>query len=288
MKCSVVSYSLSESPTDLFEWKHHLLEEVKQLLSEGAELILYPELFLLGLTKYFPSKELTDQLKQISYFVQSILLPELSALIANRDILLILGTGPRDVKGQLFNSAPVFVNQGWSFQDKLFLTPWETDFTAGDKLNLFTFQGLKTAVIVCFDSEQPDLALKLKKEGVDLVLVPSATADRNGSNRVNRCASARAVELGAAVITAPLVGQSDCDLVDHNEGRQGFFLPAQEKVTCEQECYSDYSKGKRVIAHYQLDADMLKAIKGSSTETRPYQKPVHSSLTTVFNGKARF
>jgi predicted amidohydrolase len=278
LKCTNVSYSLSEDPATLKEWREKLFREIQGFVSSGSQIILYPELFLMGLARYFKTSSPSEEIQAVSDFIAKDLLPELSGLLQGKDVLLVLGSGPREVSGKFFNSAPIWKSGPWLFQDKLFLTPWETDFTPGDSLRVFDFKGMKTAVVICFDSEQPDLALKLKEEGIDVVLVPSATTNRNGSQRVNRCASARAVELGAFVVTSPLVGDSSCDLVDHNEGRQGFFLPAQDDVQVEQETYSAYSAKESVTTHYTFSPELLKKLKAKTSETKPYHKATHSNL----------
>lgn len=274
MKCTVISYSLSEDPGSLSEWRENLKNEISSQIDNGSKVILYPELFLMGLSQYLSGEEL----EAVAAFTEKELLPELNSILMGKDVFLVLGSGPRLKDGKIFNSCPIFMDDKWFFQDKLYLTPWETDFTHGNELNVFEYQGLKTAVIVCFDSEQPDLATKLKSVGIDLLLIPSATSNENGSHRVNRCSSARSIELGAAVLTAPLVGDSKSDLIDHNEGRQGFFLPAQEDVSIRQEIYSDYSKDKKVVGHYEIDVIMMKKLKVHNQETKPFHKPPHSSL----------
>ena len=277
LKVSVVSYSLSIDPSTLKEWEDKLLNEIKKLKNEGADIILYPELFLMGLGKYFPEVSPLEQIKKVATYLEESLLSKVASVLDSKT-LLILGSSPRHFQGQIYNSAPIFHEGTWFFQDKLYLTPWETDFIPGEKLYVFTYRNLKTAVVICFDSEQPDLSLKLKEEGIDLILVPSATTNANGSNRVNRCASARSVELGAAVITSPLIGDSSVDLVDHNEGRQGLFLPAQEDIKTPQEEYSEYSVSKHVVAHYSLDLETLKKLKIKNSETKPFHERIKPHL----------
>lgn len=271
MKVSVVSYSLSHQPSTLKEWELHLLTEIKKFLEDGSKIILYPELFLMGLSDYFPGT-LQEQYLQIAAYTKEKLLPRLSGILQHREVFLCLGSGPRREENKIYNSCPIWMKDTWTFQDKIHLTPWETDFTAGSTVRFFSFHGLQLACLICFDIEQPGLALKLKRHGVDLLLVPSATSNRNGSQRVNRCASARSVELGALVITAPLVGDSKCELVDHNEGRQGFFLPSQEAVTMEQELYSDYSVQEQLVSDFEFEVDMLRQLKRRDDETKPYFK----------------
>lgn len=271
MKISVVSYSLSEQPSTLKDWEDKLISQIDALISDGAKVILYPELNLMGLSDYFPG-ELKQQFLLISEYTQNQLLPMLTKKFKGKDLLLCLGSGPRAQEKMFFNTAYVWVSDTWLFQDKIHLTPWEVDFTPGTEVKYFSFHGLKAACLICFDVEQPGLALALKRSGLDLLLVPSATTNKNGNQRVNRCASARSIELGACVVTSPLVGESRCDLIDHNEGRQGFFMPSQEVVVVEQEIYSDYSVKQEVVHHYHLEVDMMRELKKKDEETKPFFK----------------
>jgi predicted amidohydrolase len=271
MKITAVSYSLADQAETITEWKENLLNEIEDFISKGSEVILYPELFLLGLSDYFHIDPKT-QLEKVAHFVSTDLLPSLAKTLNQKKVLVVLGSGPRVVENKLKNSAPVWIDGEWIFQDKIHLTPWEVDFTAGSQLQSITFKDLKVAVLICYDIEMPGIALRLKKEQVHLVLVPSATANRNGNQRINRCASGRSVELGAAILTVPLVGDSACELVDHSEGRQGLFLPSQEAIIGEQEYYSAYSIDNKVIAHYDIDIEILKMLKVKDDETKPYLK----------------
>jgi predicted amidohydrolase len=230
------------------------------------------ELFLMGLSDYFGTTDQNLQFEKISDYVLNTLLVDLEKEFKNENILLVLGSGPVKASGKFYNAAPFFVNGQWSFQNKIYLTPWEDCFTPGEELKIFEFKMMKTAIVICFDIEQPYLAQKLKETGVHLVLSPSATTNKNGNQRVNRCASSRAVELGAAVLAVPLVGSSECDLVDYNEGRQGFFLPAQDDVIIEQEQFSIYSNKEHIVHTYDFDQQAILNLKNKSFETKPFLK----------------
>lgn len=277
MKVSVISYSLSEDPATFPEWKAKLLNEIRSQIDQGAEVILYPELFLMGLARYTDAKTHLEEIEKTADLIDQDLLPFLRKELTGW-VTIILGSGPRKLNGRIYNSAPILYKGEWIFQDKLFLTPWETDFTPGEELNVFNLHGLKTCVVICFDSEQPDLAVKLKREQIDFILVPSATTNRNGSQRVNRCASSRSVELGACVITSPLVGDCGVELVDHNEGRQGMFLPSQESITEEQEQYSEYSVAKHVVKMFEFNGNKILELKNPSDETKPFLKEMNEGV----------
>lgn len=271
MRITTVSYSLSEQPKTLSEWETWLIQEIESLYADGSKVVLYPELNLMGLTDYF-SGELKQQFEQIAKYISENLLPKLAIKLKGKDLLLCLGSGPRVVDKKIFNTAFIWVKDTWVYQDKLHLTPWEGDFTPGNTVQIFEFHKLKACALICFDIEMPALSLYLKRQEIDLILVPSATTNKNGNQRVNRCASARSIELGAAVVTCPIVGDSKCDLIDHSEGRAGFFMPAQELVAVEQESFSDYSVKKKVISHFDLEVAMIKDLKKKDEETKPYFK----------------
>ncbi len=270
MKITNISYSLSEQPKTLEEWRKKLLGEINNHFINDSSIILYPELFLMGLSHYMKESE-------IGLYVEKTLIPEIKQNLKENQ-LVVLGSFLRSVEGKTFNSAPVIQNKEVFYQDKLYLTPWENEFTSGEEMRVFNFLNLKTVIVICFDIEQPDIAVKLKNESIDLILVPSATTNKNGNERVNRCASSRAIELGAVVVTSPLVGNSTCDLVDHNEGRQGFFLPAQEPVRVLQEEFSVYSVSEHVVKTYDFDAEMIRELKRPSSETKPFLKPISDKL----------
>jgi predicted amidohydrolase len=82
-------------------------------------------------------------------------------------------------------------------------------------------------VVICLDVEIPELAALLRGQGVELMLVPSATETLMGVERVGRCADARAVELGCHVGVCHLVGRTASVLIDENIGRAAAFAPSQ-------------------------------------------------------------
>ena len=283
MKISVVSYSLSDDPETLESWKNKVLNEIRMLEDSGSDVILYPELFLMGLSRYLNVEGQSKQVRAVAELLHSDIYPWLSRELTGQ-ATIVFGSGPRLVENAIFNSSAIFHHGKTIFQDKLYLTPWETDFVPGTEIRLFDLKGLKTCVMICFDSEQPDLAVKLKQESLDLMLLPSATTNRNGSQRVNRCASARSVELGAVVVTSPLVGDSACELVDHNEGRQGFFLPAQECISIEQEQFSAYSVSEHIVSSFEFDDKKIKELKKANGETKPFLEKIKNHIVLKKEG----
>ena len=131
---SCISYSLTQTHVTLKDWEEKLVKEITVLMRNGSKVIIYPELFLMSLCDYFSGSQ-TDQMRMISNYTQETLLPRLSSELFGHDLLLVLGSGPRAKNNHLYNSSPVFHDDKWVFQDKIHLTPWEIDFTAGDEVS---------------------------------------------------------------------------------------------------------------------------------------------------------
>lgn len=202
------------------------LRRVEESWDAGAEIVLFPEFCWVGLER-FVCKE--SGLRGVSDLFWNEMWPVMQSRLERHDKAAVLGTAPfwDDKTKRFFNRAPILSGGRAFHQDKLHLTPWENAFAPGETLRLWKFGGLTIAVIICLDIEVPELAARLRGRGVDLILVPSATETLLGVERVDRCASARAVELGCCVGVAHLVGKAESDLIDDNLGRVAFYTPSQ-------------------------------------------------------------
>jgi predicted amidohydrolase len=76
----------------------------------------------------------------------------------------------------------------------------------GNTLKTFDTDCGKIGVLICYDSEFPELSRLLSDEGMDILFVPFLTDTQNGYSRVRLCAQARAVENECYVAIAGSVG----------------------------------------------------------------------------------
>jgi len=191
----------------------------------GADVVLLPELFWMGLARFVDGADTT---RAVADLFRGELWPRLLESLRRPGKAAVLGTVPWAVDGGVLrNRAPIVSDGRELHQDKLNLTPWETGLRGGDTLHVWDFGGVRCAVLVCLDIEVPELSVALRGRGVDLLLVPSATENILGVERVGRCADARAVELCCHVGLSHLVGDINSSLVDANVGRLGVFSPSQ-------------------------------------------------------------
>ena len=193
--------------------------------SAGADVVAFPELMWMTLERFIDGP---DKPAGVARLFWETLWPGLRKSLHHPDKAVVLGSVPfSDGGGVLRNRVPILSEGREMYQDKIHLTPWEDAFHGGGPLRVWTFKGLRVAVIVCLDIEIPELSAALRGANVDLILVPSATESLLGVERIGRCASARAVELGCHVGVCPLVGRADSELIDDNLGRLSLYSPSQ-------------------------------------------------------------
>jgi predicted amidohydrolase len=193
--------------------------------SDGADLVVFPELMWMVLERFLdgPAKP-----AGVARLFWDSLWPGLRKSLHHPHKAVVLGSVPFcDAAGVLRNRVPILSEGREIHQDKIHLTPWEDAFHGGGPLRIWSFKGLRVAVVVCLDIEIPELSAALRGKNVDLLLVPSATENLSGVERIGRCASARAVELGCHVGVCPLVGRAVSELIDDNLGRISLYSPSQ-------------------------------------------------------------
>lgn len=251
-------------------YARHVVRRVEESWEAGADLVLLPEFLWMGLEPHARGAPGGSALERVAHCFQGDALPELRAALSRPGRAVVAGTCPYAEGGGLRNRAVIFHDGKEAHQDKLHLTPWEGEFAPGGSLRLWEFGGLRVAVVICLDIEIPELAARLRGREVDLILCPSATETLLGVERVDRCASARAVELGCFVGVAHLTGRAACELIDENVGRAAFYLPSQHVFRhaprwVEGPVHDSGCHALRVT----LEPEALKKMRRMRTETNP-------------------
>lgn len=200
-------------------------ECVETSWDSGADVVLLPEFTWMGLEPLVEPR--TN--RRVAEVFWGELFPTVKALLQRPGKVAVLGTVPYWDEAQqvLRNRAPILRGEEVLFQDKLHLTPWESAFSPGSEQLLWDFEGVTFTVVICLDVEIPETSARLRGAGVDVMLVPSATETVLGVERVDRCASARAVELGCMVGVCHLTGRAESALIDENVGRTAVYYPSQ-------------------------------------------------------------
>lgn len=178
----------------------------------GCDFITFPELFpmqLLSSGERLPAAQAMAAIDALTPRFTAFM----SRLAQQYRINIIGGSHPvRTTSGAMRNRCHIFLRDGSIHgRDKLHPTPSERDAwgieggTTADADVIQTDCG-PIGIMICYDSEFPELARRLVDQGAEILFVPYCTDDRRGHLRVRYCCAARAVENQCYVVTAGVTG----------------------------------------------------------------------------------
>jgi predicted amidohydrolase len=281
-----VCFDIGKSYGSASQTVEFVISETQKLWDSGSDIVVFPEYMWGTLAQYSDPQ---SNLVEIADLFWGKLWPRLSVALSRDHKTVILGTVPRRASnGQLYNTCPVITSGQVIYQDKLALTPWEHEFTGGTNLIPFQLSTGHTAVVmICLDCEMPDLITKLKKNArVDLIFIPSATESLMGVERIARCASARAVELGAAVITSAICGEvKDNEFLGANIGRTALYLPSLKGIESQPRIIeTDPQTVGYHVEHFKIDQAVFDIARNETTTTNPANiNPMHDVSVVKFD-----
>ena len=193
------------------EFMKHIEYFVDVAADYEADFIVFPELFTLMLL----SAEEEEQTPMESIELLSKYTPRirkrLSEMALSYNINIIGGSHPtRMPDGDIHNVAYVCLRDGSVHaQEKIHPTPNEAywwNIKGGDSIDAIPTDCGPIGVLICYDSEFPELARRLVDEGARIIFVPFCTDSRQGYMRVRYCAQARAIENQCYVVMSGNVG----------------------------------------------------------------------------------
>lgn len=176
-----------------------------------ADFVVFPELFTLELLSIEGAKLAPAQaIEKISEYTERFC-AFMGGLAVSYNINIIGGSHPtRMENGDIRNVGYIFLRDGAMYtQDKLHPTPAERrwwNIKGGYGANAIPTDCGPIGVMLCYDSEFPEMARHLVDQGAMLLFVPFCTDERRGYLRVRYCCQARAVENQCYVITSGVVG----------------------------------------------------------------------------------
>lgn len=176
-----------------------------------SDFVVFPELFTLQLLsiedqELSPSESIEALTKYTPRFKES-----MRELALQYNVNIIAGSHPTRVENdRIENISYVFLRDGRSFeQPKIHPTPSERywwDIEGGSTLSAIDTDCGPIGVLICYDSEFPELARHLVDQGVQILFVPFCTDERQSYLRVRYCCQARAVENQIYVVMSGNVG----------------------------------------------------------------------------------
>lgn len=186
-----------------------IIKQAKQAKQDGADIIVFPELCLIG----YPPEDLLLR-ESLNSRVQS----AFKKISEVKDILIILGYPHNDHHG-LFNSAALFYNgKRRGFYHKQNLPNYgvfdeKRYFKAGKNHVSFDYKGHKIGLLICEDVWVESPIKALKEAEVDLVISLNASPfETNKQQQRKQVLQTRNKETGLPIIYVNTVGGQD-DLV---------------------------------------------------------------------------
>lgn len=197
----------------------------------NAEIVVFPEFLSVQLLSALETMGPREGIRKLAEFTDQFV-RLMASLAREQGIYLVAGSHPvAQPDGRLHNVSMIFRPDGTHVsQPKLHITPSERTWwgiTGGDSLVVVQTPKVRIGVLICYDVEFPEAARYLADQGVELLIVPYCTDNRQGYLRVTRCAQARAIENQIYVATAGVVGNlPDVPAMDIHYGRAAVFTPS--------------------------------------------------------------
>ncbi|WP_414713981.1 GNAT family N-acetyltransferase [Sphingomonas sp.] len=176
-----------------------------------ADFVVFPELFTMSLLSF--ESETLSPMAAIDRMTEhrAPIVAELSRMALRYNINIVGGSHPtRTDDGSIQNVAYVCLRDGSVHaQEKIHPTPNEAywwKIRGGSSVDVIQTDIGPIGVLICYDSEFPELARRLVDEGARIIFVPFCTDNRQGYMRVRYCAQARAIENQCFVVLSGNVG----------------------------------------------------------------------------------
>lgn len=190
-----------------------LIEQVEYFVdavaSYHADFALFPEFFNAPLMAEYNHLSEPQAIRELAKYTETIV-QKFTDLAISYNINIITGSMPEIIDDRLYNVGYLCRRDGTKERfEKLHVTPDEKKvwgMEGGTQLKAFDTDCGKIGVLVCYDSEFPELSRILADEGMDILFVPFLTDTQNGYSRVRACSQARAIENECYVAIAGGVG----------------------------------------------------------------------------------
>lgn len=194
---SIAACNFAVRPVASFD---EFADHVRGLLdgAQGADLVLFPELFTVELFTTFPDWQNTPvtELTLIDKYTadyKSLFESEAK----ERSQFIVAGSHLMEVDGRYLNIGHVYGPEGLVFEHvKTHIFPAESNWQTeeGDSVDAFDLPFARVGFNICYEAEIPECSTTLAEQGAEIILCPSYTFTEYGFWRVRHCAQARAIE----------------------------------------------------------------------------------------------
>ncbi len=147
-------------------------EAVAEAATAGAELIVFPELFLTGYN-------IPGEVESLAEGEGTRATKRMIDLAQNYAIAILYGYVEKEGE-DCYNSARLILRDGSTLLNHRKCQPYgdyeKGAFQKGDSFEVADFTGFKVGILICYEVEFPETARQLARSGANLILVSSATS----------------------------------------------------------------------------------------------------------------
>lgn len=234
-----------------------------------ADFVCFPELFTVQLLSLVDERRPEEGARRLAQMTPRYL--EMFTRLATQYNINIVGGTQFEIgdDGVLYNIGYLFRRDGTiGRQKKIHITPSEVKWwgvRGGQDVEVFQTEFGKVAILICYDSEFPELARVAVKKGAKILFVPSNTNDRHGHLRVRICCQARAIENQIYVVNSGCVGNLPMvENADTHYAQSGIFTPsdipfARDGIAVEAE------PNVETVLFHDLDLELLRRARRTGT-----------------------
>lgn len=204
----------------LIQWQMRLYNTMEDLMQQAeyfvdavsayrSDFALFPEFFNAPLMADHNHMPESQAIRELAAYTP-VIVQKFSELAISYNINIITGSMPELRDDLLYNVGYLCRRDGTTERyEKLHVTPDEAKvwgMQGGNILKTYDTDCGKIGILICYDSEFPELSRILADEGMDILFIPFLTDTQNGYSRVRHCAQARAIENECYVAIAGSVG----------------------------------------------------------------------------------
>jgi predicted amidohydrolase len=166
----IALYQGAGTPTEIDENLKVIQRKAVSAADRGADLIIYPELFLSGYNIGRTVQDLAEPSDGPAF-------QNTSQFAREANIAILYGYPERDNES-VYNSALLIDRKGTAIANyrktHLYGRYEKSCFEPGDSLLIAEMEGLNIGILICYDVEFPEAVRSLTLAGADLVAVPTA------------------------------------------------------------------------------------------------------------------
>ncbi len=204
----------------LIQWQMRPYKDMDQLMQQAeyfidavsgyrADFALFPEFFNAPLMAENNHLGEAQAIRELAKHTEEVV-HRFSEFSISYNINIITGSMPEMKNNRLYNVGYLCKRDGSVERyEKIHVTPDEEKvwgMQGGKEVKTFDTDCGKIGILICYDSEFPELSRLLAEDGMDILFVPFLTDTQNGFSRVRNCSQARAIENECYVAIAGSVG----------------------------------------------------------------------------------